>query len=480
MSGEDGARDYSVQTELIPKHLLPATSRLRCGAPCTSATTCRSPLDCLSQKKSIFLLTTLASSLKKVRCTKRECIPAARRGPLENFLVRRDFETVTTVEGAAEAISGPFGRSDYIVLMENKHTLQLLSDDELLRRLTELLRNSRRVEAELIAHIAEVDRRRLYARHASSLFVYCAEVLHLSEAEAYLRIEVARASRKYPVLLEMLADGRLHLSGIATLAPILTQANIDSVLTRATHKTKQKIKELVAELAPKPDIPDTVRKLPERRRPVEATPTDRELRLDGVDSASLTPPPQAVPTKPSVVEPIAPARYQVSFTAGAELRDKLERLQALMRSSGESTDLASVIEAAVTEKLEKLEAKRYGTTKSPRKSLEETDTSPSSRNIPAPVRRAVYERDRGRCRYVDPTGRRCTETKQLEFHHIRPYGRGGDHRFENICLLCRAHNALSAERDYGKEVMNRFRSSPSRVSERAAVYTFSNRATLPS
>ncbi len=98
--------------------------------------------------------------------------------------------------------------------MENKHTLQSLSDDELLRRLTELLQNSRRVEAELIAHIAEVDRRRLYARYASSLFVYCAEVLHLSEAEAYLRIEVARASRKYPVLLEMLADGRLHLSGI--------------------------------------------------------------------------------------------------------------------------------------------------------------------------------------------------------------------------------------------------------------------------
>ena len=27
VSGEDGARDYSVQTELIPKHLLPATSR---------------------------------------------------------------------------------------------------------------------------------------------------------------------------------------------------------------------------------------------------------------------------------------------------------------------------------------------------------------------------------------------------------------------------------------------------------------------
>ena len=86
----------------------------------------------------------------------------------------------------------------------------------------------------------------------------------------------------------------------------------------------------------------------------------------------------------------------------------------------------------------------------------------------------------GRSTYIDPAGRRCTETKQLEFHHVQPFGRGGDHRPENICLSCRAHNALFAERDYGTEVMNRFRTSPSRVSESAAVYTFSNRATLAS
>ena len=71
-----------------------------------------------------------------------------------------------------------------------------ISDDELLRRLTDLLRQSRRVEADLVAHIGEVDERRLYAREAApSMFAYCTEVLHLSEAEAYLRIAVARASR---------------------------------------------------------------------------------------------------------------------------------------------------------------------------------------------------------------------------------------------------------------------------------------------
>ena len=93
--------------------------------------------------------------------------------------------------------------------MEHQRPLQSIPDDELLRRLAELLRQSRRVEADLVAHIGEVEERRLYAREASrSMFVYCTEVLHLSEAEAYLRITVARASRKHPVLLSLLCSWR--------------------------------------------------------------------------------------------------------------------------------------------------------------------------------------------------------------------------------------------------------------------------------
>jgi hypothetical protein len=141
-----------------------------------------------------------------------------------------------------------------------------------------------------------------------------------------------------------------------------------------------------------------------------------------------------------------------------------------MRSSVPDGDLAVLIEQAVTEKIEKLEAKRYGKTKNPRKDLGETDTSATSRTIPAAVRRAVYARDQGRCRFRDPTGRRCTETEWLELHHIRPYGRGGDNRPVNIELRCRAHNEYEAERDYGKEVMARYRNSTGRVREPLSTY----------
>jgi predicted DNA-binding transcriptional regulator YafY len=94
----------------------------------------------------------------------------------------------------------------------------------------------------------------------------------------------------------------------------------------------------------------------------------------------------------------------VQFTASAELHDKLERLRALMRSQVPDGDLAAVIEQAVTEKLERLEARRFARTSAPRSVLSETDTSPSSRHIPAAVRRAVRERDGNRCRYVDVSG----------------------------------------------------------------------------
>src|SRR5262249_20202593 len=128
--------------------------------------------------------------------------------------------------GRLSAISGHAGGrkgAAYIVGMRHERPLHSIPDDELLHRLSQLTGDSRRVEADLVAHIDEVDERRLYLRKASpSMYAYCTDVLHLSEAEAYLRINCARAARAHPVLLTMLADGRLHLSGIVKLAPRLT------------------------------------------------------------------------------------------------------------------------------------------------------------------------------------------------------------------------------------------------------------------
>jgi hypothetical protein len=373
-------------------------------------------------------------------------------------------------------------RAAYTPPMRERPDLKAISDDNLLRGLFEVLRQTRHHEADLVAYIAEVDARKLYAREASpSMFVWCSEVLHLSESEAYLRIAVARASRRHPMLLAMLADGRLHLSGIERLAPHLTEKNRDVLLKRAVHKSKRQIEQLVAELAPRPAAPATMRKLPVKRspdatgglvarselrpagvvapgpRPDGAAYSDTELRPDGVAT-----PPMSGPKPTRTPEAIAPARFRLQFDLDAEFRDELERLQALVRSSVPDGDLAKVVRLAVTRELARLEARRFGKTKKPRTRVAQTATRPKSRHIPAAVRRFVEKRDGGRCSYRDKHGRRCTKRHDLEFHHRIPFGRGGDHSPEGIALMCKTHNALLAEQDYGKEKMARHRRPASR------------------
>src|SRR5262249_33939470 len=146
-----------------------------------------------------------------------------------------------------------------------------------------------------------------------------------------------------------------------------------------------------------------------------------------------------------------------------ELRDDLEALQALMRSEVPDGDLALIVGKAVRQLRERLEAKRFALTKSPRKQVGQT--VPSSRYVPAHVRRFVYRRDGNQWCCVDEQGRRCPERHRLEYHHREPFGLGGGPERNNICLMCGPHNRYLAELDYGREKMSRYWRSTRRVQE---------------
>ena len=335
------------------------------------------------------------------------------------------------------------------------------------------------------------------------MFRYCTEILHLSEPEAYFRITAARAARQHPVLLSMLADGRLHLTAIVLLAPHLTADNESELLSRAVHRSKHQIEQLLAELFPQADVPATIRRLPEPRATLasgSSTSGSEAPPAPAIPSTSWTSAPETRPAGPGAAQaspapglgaelapdgvpfdrpierdhvarrhatdvslaPIAPGRYRVQFTASEDFRDKLERLRALMSWTVPDGDLAAVLEAVVTEKVERLEARRYGSPKSEKAGAPGRPIPPnadstssalvrvrSTRHIAAAVRRAVRIRDEHRCRYVDDEGRRCSERHRLEFHHRQPYGYGGRPTVENVCLLCRTHNSYLARVDYG-------------------------------
>jgi len=351
-----------------------------------------------------------------------------------------------------------------------------LSDQELLARVKRLAAREREATASLLAHLAELDERRLYlAEGTSSLFTYCTQVLHLSEHAAYGRIEAARAGRRFPVILEMLCDGSVNLTTVGLLAAHLTHENHREVLDGARHKSKRQVEELVARLRPQPPVPSSVRKLPAVSRVAAAptalqdavansSPTGDAQAVASPDPSSPSPRPPRV--RPAVVAPLAPQRYKVQFTASAETYEKLRRAQALLRHQIPDGDPAAIFDRALTALLQDLAKQKLAATDHPRKSR---GAAHGSRHIPAEVKRAVWLRDGGRCAFVGSHGRRCTEEGFLEFHHVAPHAAGGAPTADNIQLRCRAHNGHEADLYFGPY-------NPGHVREAQAFYFAPSRA----
>jgi len=314
-----------------------------------------------------------------------------------------------------------------------------LSDRELVAKVQLLATRERETVAELIAHLAILDKRRLFlAEGCPTLFAYCAQVLHVSESAAYDRMEVARAVRKYPLILEMLADGSLTLTNARLLAPALTPANHRQLLEAATHKGKREILQLVTRRRPLADVSSTTRQLPTRTA---------SLVFDAPQTMESESPVLEIrpPARPVVV-PLSPKRFKIQFTADEQTHDLLRRAQDLLRRQIPNGDVGEVMAKALKVLVYQLEKEKIAATERPR---EGRGSASRSRHVPATVRREIWKRDGGRCAFVAQNGRRCTERGFLEFHHVVPYRAGGEATVDNVQLRCRAHNGYEAELYFG-------------------------------
>jgi hypothetical protein len=146
------------------------------------------------------------------------------------------------------------------------------------------------------------------------------------------------------------------------------------------------------------------------------------------------------------VAPLSPARYKVQFTIGVATLEKLRLAKDMLRHAIPTGDEASILDRALTVLLADLARKKFAATDRPR----QAEAVPGgSRHVPAEVRRAVWQRDLGRCAFVAHDGRRCAQRSLLEFHHVEPYAIGGEATVANIQLRCRAHNGFESRRVFG-------------------------------
>jgi len=344
--------------------------------------------------------------------------------------------------------------------MESMATIfSALSDGDLLARLEHACAQERLATAQLVALLAEVDVRKLYAQQScSSLFTYCVQVLHFSEHAAYLRIEAARAARRFPVILDRLAGGALHLTAVSLLAPHLTDENHQQLLDAARHRSKRDVEQLIAQVRPKPDAPTVVRKLPTSQ--TVASPRI-ELRVDigeeqKAEPLSASTVVTATPAKRAEIMALAPERFKVQFTVERSTFEKLRQIQDLLRHSIPSGDPALIFDRALTLLLADLSKIKFAATNRPHAARK---AKSGSRHVPAAVKREVWRRDEGRCAFRGDQGR-CRETGFLEFHHVVPYAQGGTTTSENLELRCRTHNVYEAEQQFPHRAQPLFAREP--------------------
>jgi hypothetical protein len=364
----------------------------------------------------------------------------------------------------------------------SRYSLTHLSDPVLLRDLSELVARDRATTAELLAHLAEVDARRLYLPAAyPSMYAWCVGELKLSEDAAAKRIQAARVARKYPALLPMLADGRLHLTGLNLLAPYLEPENADDLLAAASGRSKAAIERLLAERFPQPDVPDLLQAIGrdvlvsgcvapsgDEHAPahaVELNSSASTAETATTSSGEHAPAHVYSRTLHTKVAPLSPGRFALQVTLGQGTHDKLRYAQSLLGHSVPSGDLAQVLDRALDSLIAQLEKQRFA--RSARSCSSHRGHSENVRHVPAAVKSMVWQRDGGQCTFVSDSGHRCEARTRLEIDHIDPVARGGQGTPSRLRLRCRAHNQYTAERMYGTDFMRHKREQGRRLSAQA-------------
>lgn len=140
----------------------------------------------------------------------------------------------------------------------------------------------------------------------SSLFAYCVERLGYSEDGATKRVRVARLVQRFPQVLDELASGEVHLTGLFLLSGHLTEDNAEQLLAEARGKSKRQLEELIARWFPRPDVPPTI-------TPVTPEPAQGESSTwSGTGNPAQSA--QSAQSPRPRVEPLSPARVRVEFT----------------------------------------------------------------------------------------------------------------------------------------------------------------------
>ncbi len=337
-------------------------------------------------------------------------------------------------------------------------------------RLADLLRREHLAMADFLLALADFDRQKGWRDLGyAGLFPYLNRELGLSKAAAFYRKTAAELIQRFPEVVEPLRAGELCITSVVELARVLTPENRAEVLPRFLRCSKQEARAVAAELAPEsapprrtvvtllPALP-AAHAAPSAETASQTVQPDEPLRPDAAPAPAAPPRPEAVPLTADL------RRLHVTVSKG--FLAKVEAARSALSHSQPGASLEDVLEAGLDLILAR-ETKKRALVARPRPAPPVAATSASPRHVPAQVRRAVWERDGGRCSWPLDAGGVCGSTLRLQLDHVVPVALGGASTIENLRVTCSFHNDLAARQAFGDAHMDLFRRSASLGSAKA-------------
>ncbi len=197
-------------------------------------------------------------------------------------------------------------------MSSDSRDLSGLSSDHLDRRLRQLRGDERNVQVEFLLHLLAFDERGGWGKLGyASLWKYCRCELRLLECAIWRRLGSMRVLRRFPFVVDYLRDGRIAMTTLVLVEKVLTADNAVATFDRISDRNAREVREIVAELEPRPDVPTSLRKLPEPSRIIRRN----SFANSGEDTTEFAVTTPASPATLGATTAISAAAAEASATA---------------------------------------------------------------------------------------------------------------------------------------------------------------------
>jgi hypothetical protein len=388
---------------------------------------------------------------------------------------------------------------------------------DLVDQARELHLRERQITLESVRIIGELQRYNAHVNLVMTQEQFAARI-GLTPNQLWKRAQAARVIRYYPRVEDLVRNGEACISTVALLAPAITDANADLLLSGIKGKSKRDVRAFVSRVTPdgkllaregdvelRLTLTESEAAVLDRAREVLSAgghvPSNKEILLAALDALLDRRDPMRVAARASARKAREAGKKAGASPGKAAAGDVTHGAFSLVKGAGEDIvcvpspgngedivcvpspgkgedivcvpspgkgeDIVCVPSPGKGEDIARVPSPGTGRVEniaaapSPGKGTGENIVAAHSpgkaarERIPAALRHAVWLRDQGRCTYEFPDGRRCEARAMLEIDHVAMVCRGGRNELDLLALRCRLHNRALADDELGHAFMAR-------------------------